>query len=195
MEERVQKILTRVRSKLGEYGITNIQDQDIYDNGSVIVDDMLQDMKCKEIILKLYTEANKASYSIKNKNTLLIKEFVISWDGPELTYLADWKEAKNITGNVPIYYHIFGGELKLAPAPITSNDLIEIWAYQTSEKNPMSDEDPPETPKALDNILVLGICSEFKPDVFKALYEIEKEKKTSLMHNKTTKNYENNSHW
>lgn len=194
MNERNGKIIARVRAKLGEIGTNNIQNEDIYDNASIVVNDMLQKMKCKQIKVLIRTKAGKEEYYLKTKHTLLIKEIFNSWDGDKLTYEGNWDNVKGLTGSYPLYYHIFADELYLSPIPSNTDDTITIWAYQTSEKNQMDDEAEPETPQSVDNVLVLGILAEFD-EAFRPRYELERTRSTPLFHTKITANRVNQSHW
>lgn len=194
MNDRNAKIITRVRAKLGELGTANIQNEDIYDNASIVIDDMLQDMKCVEKTFTLYLKEGKTEYLLENKNALLIKKIIPSWDG-DLSFEEDWENAKYLTGSYPFAYNIFGNKFIIAPAPTNNSDTINIWAFQTSQINAMDDDFEPETPESIDNVLVLGICAEFNPEKFKLLYEEEKQRKKSLFHAKTTKKYSPNATW
>lgn len=184
--DRNKKILTRVRAKLGKLGTNEIQNDDIYDNSNIVQDDMLQDMKCVEKIFKIYLKANKTDYPVEHYNSLLITKIIPSWDDASLDYLKEWEDAKDVTGSDPIYYQLFGGKFIIAPAPSDNSYYITFWAYQTSVINGMDDIFEPETPESIDNVLILGICAEFNPE-FKPLYELEKERKKTLFHVKTTK--------
>ena len=193
--DRNKKILTRVRAKLGKLGTNEIQNDDIYDNANIVQDDMLQSMKCVEKIFKIYLKVNKTEYEIEHKNSLLIKKIIPSWEG-DIEYLPDWEDSDLVSSSSenPLYYHIFDDKFMIVPAPADNTTYITIWAFQTSVINEMDDDFEPETPKSIDNVLVLGICAEFDSS-FIPLYEMEKEKKKSLFHNKTTANKHPNPTW
>jgi len=194
MEDRNKKIIARVRDKLKQIGNSQIQNDDIYDYASMVIDDMLQEMKCKQIPFNIITKSGLNEYSLKNKHALFIKEIFNSWDGNDLKYEPNWKSTVGMTGSYPLFYHIFGEKLYLAPTPSNDDDIITVWAYQTSQKNPMDEDFEPETPASIDNVLVLGICAEFDEN-FRNRYEIEKARKTSLFHTKITANRKNQPTW
>ena len=194
MNDRNARIISRVRDKLGQIGTSKIQNEDIFDYASMVIDDMLQEMKCKQTEIKVYTKVGQEKYSLKTKSTLLIKELFKSWTGDELQYEANWKETDGLTGSYALYYHIFDNNLYLAPTPANADDVITIWAYQTSQSNAMDDDVEPETPESIDNVLVFGICAEFDSS-FAEKYEYLKIKKTPLFHTKTTANRINKPTW
>lgn len=112
-----------------------------------------------EIILEKDVEI----YDFIKQECLVIITILPSWENGKITFRPNtkWAEYRDLTGAHPDSATIFGRRLYLSPIPISSDDKLEIWGYQTKVNVKMDSDVGPELDETFDDALMWGICTQF----------------------------------
>ena len=149
---------------------------------------------------------NQADYSlVKSSKKIIgvISEIILptTWEasrdtdhgeplsGQGLTFIPNkkWGEllAANVSASNPIYYTIFGNELKLNPAPSTAGEEIILWCTLTGSDTEIAAAVDPEIEDMFDSAIEYGASNELVDhltDKYEVLFKQEIQNKGYIPH-------------
>ena len=197
---RTSQIVTRVRLRLKQIDVQNIQDGEIYDIMNYVQNDILAKTKCLENQYTISLVSGSDSYYFPGSASVYIKTLIYNQAGyaDQVLWYANtnqWLERYfHISGSPPQYYTQFGNQLKVSPVPLTSGSFL-IYGYQnTISYNVTSSAEEPEIPVWFDNALALGVMAEFDPKYFQ-LYEQALRDGAYQTHNKSSRQLDGVVNW
>jgi len=175
MTDRMGLILGRVRRKLKTLNQNTVEDDELIDAGNEKQEEILQraDIETK---FEVTLVGGQETYEIMDDNTFEIVTTILSWT-PETEAFYEWvpyaewdKYRDNDSLSYPYYFSIFGQNLHVSPKPTAAwvasdTPTIEFSGRLKKPIEPMDEDTDPELPVIFDNALVLGIVSEFMPEV------------------------------
>lgn len=192
--DRTKKIVSRVRLRLGEKAVSNIQDEEFIDFGNEIQIDMMVRLRCNEILETIDLSIGENSYELENYQGR-IKKIITSWENGKVEYVDNslWNYTSADTGT-PCYCTIFANLFYLAPSPAESGS-IDLWIHNKMYTKEMSKTYDPETPAFLDMVLELGILSIYDPAKWKIEYEAMIRDYSPTTHQKQNTNLQPKGDW
>lgn len=197
-DPRTQDIVSEVRLVLGQVGVQNLQDDEIYRKMKRVIRQLLRDLKPIEKEITITTVANQEAYDLEDEKALLIKPGTIetSW-GDSLYYVDNikYKTFSTTGGSHPINMTLMNRKAYLRPIPTNAGDTITFQAYQTDSLIDIDADTPPETPEYLDEAIILGVCALYNKKEFQLDFENEKNRWLASTHLKTVSGKQTHSNW
>jgi hypothetical protein len=176
---RNSSILTRVRLRLRQIGLNEIQDGEIWDAINYMQNDIVSRTKCLEKTYSLNMVSGSNSYYFPNSASVYIKRMTNATDNAntdtyEMNYVmpAKWITlVSNASTDANLTdFTYFENKVSVYPTPVTSS-VVTCVGYQTCCSYEItSSVEEPEIPSIYDNALVYGIISNFDPE-FIPMYE------------------------
>lgn len=195
---RTSDIVSEVRLALGQIGVQELQNEEIYRKMKRVIRDLLRDLKPIEKQITITTVASQESYDISDEGVLMIKPGTIktSWD-LALNYVDNisYYEKSTTGSDYPSFMTLINNNVYLRPIPGNAGDTIDFWAYQTDSLVDIDEDTPPETPEYLDEAIILGVCAKYNRDKFLLDYETEKSRWMASVHQKVVSGKQTRTNW